>query len=90
MEFGICFHYGFRGVKFEAAELFRCDMGRNRVCSSSIPSESFDIIDLRATARTVGEWVLGFVSITGFVECDFGAALFHSARIFVSQCVQRK
>ena len=39
---------------FLSLELFRCDMGRNRVCSSSIPSEPFDIIDLRATARTVG------------------------------------
>ena len=43
---------------FLSLELFRCDMGRNRVCSISIPSESFDIIDLRATARTVG--FLGF------------------------------
>ena len=52
---------------FLSLELFPRDMGRNRVCSNSIPSESYDIIDLRATARTVGEWSLEFVSITGFV-----------------------
>ena len=42
-------------------------MGRNRVCSISIPAESHDIIDLRTTARTVGETVLKSESITAFV-----------------------
>ena len=57
---------------FLSLELFRCDMGRNRVCSSSTPSEPFDIIDLRATARTVGEAALKSESITAFVGAILG------------------
>ena len=60
---------------FLSLELFRCDWGRNRVCAISIPSEPFDIIDLRATARTVGEWSLEFVSITGFVSAIWGGTI---------------
>ena len=50
-------------------------MGRNRVCSNSIPSEPFDIIDLRATARTVGETVLKSESITAFVGAIRGGTI---------------
>ena len=59
---------------FLSLELFRFGEGRNRVCSSSIPSEAYDIIDLRATARTVGEAALKSESITAFVVCNLGAA----------------
>ena len=57
---------------FLSLELFRFGGGRNRVCSSSIPSEPFDIIDLRATARTVGEAALKSESITAFVGAIWG------------------
>ena len=67
---------------FLSLELFPRDMGRNCVCAISIPSESFDIIDLRATARTVGGWSFGICFRYGIRGVQFGAALFQSIGIF--------
>ena len=56
---------------FLSLELFRFGEGRNRVCSSSIPSEAYDIIDLRATARTVGFLRFGEGFHYGIRGCNF-------------------
>ena len=67
--------------RFHGFELFCCDMGRNRVCSISIPLNLFNIIDLRAAARTVDFLRFWNCFHYGFRRCKFHSAfcILHSA-----------